>query len=255
VKPGAPLAGILAGVLAIALGCGVLSPSKPAYSGTAAGRVTLRAPDLTGQSEGSVLVERFERLGVHAAIVDAQRDRTVLDISGASDVRTAATAVIQPCKLAIYRESPLTGAGDEAGPDAIRTRLLSSCASAPCDPIRVDLPAALANRDLANARMETGSSSGTQLQLDLTPDGALQLEALTQRQVGHRIVVAIDDRIYAAPSVQERSIQGGVAFPVGNSAAGAAERAAGEALTACLNGKPLTGRWEIERVELRESED
>ena len=249
-KPRFVLAGVLLGMLGASLGCGLLSPTKPAYSGTASGRVTLRAPDLTGESEASVLIERLERIGVHAAIVDAQRDRAVVDISGASDARTAATAVIQPCKLAIYREAPLASAGEPA-PAEIRTRLLSACASAPCDPVRVDLPAALVNRDIATARIETDTSSGTQIHVDLTPDGALQLEALTQRQVGRRIVVAIDDRIYAAPIVQARSIQGGIAFPAGDDADGG--RAAGEALIACLTGKPLTGRWEIEGVEAREA--
>jgi preprotein translocase subunit SecD len=249
VKPRFVLAGILLGMLGASLGCGPLSPAKPAYSGTAAGRVTLRAPDLTGVTEANVLIERLERLGVHAAIVDAQRDRAVVDISGASEVRAAAAAAIQPCKFTIYREAPWVVAG-EAAPAEIRTRLLSSCASAPCDPIRVDLPAALVNRDIATAKLETGTSSDTQIHLDLTPDGALQLEALTQRQLGRRIVVAIDDRIYAAPTVQARSIQGGVAFPAGDDADGG--RAAGEALLACLTGKPLTGRWEIEGLEARE---
>ena len=250
-KPRFVLAGILLGMLGASLGCGPLSAAKPAYSGTAAGRVTLRAPDLTGVTEANVLIERLERLGVHAAIVDAQRDRAVVDISGASEVRAAAAAAIQPCKLGIYREAPGVVAGEAGGEAAIRTRLLSVCASAPCDPIRVDLPAALVNRDIATTKLETGTSSGTQIQLDLTPDGALQLEALTQRQLGRRIVVAIDDRIYAAPTVQARSIQGGVAFPAGDDADGG--RAAGEALLACLTGKPLTGRWEIEGVEAREN--
>ncbi len=249
-KPRLALAGVLLGMLGASLGCGMLSAPKPAYSGTAAGRVTLRTPDLTGQSEASVLVERLRRLGVHAAIVDAQRDRAVVDISEASDVRAAATAVIQTCKLAIYREAPLMQPSEATSAET-RTRLLGSCASAPCDPIRVDLPAALVNRDIATAKLETGTSSGTQIHLDLTPDGALQLEALTQRQVGRRIVVAIDDRIYAAPTIQARSIEGGIAFPAGDDADGG--RAAGEALTACLTGKPLTGRWEIERVEAGES--
>ena len=251
-KPRLVLAGILTGMLSAALGCGLLPAPKPAYSGTAAGRVTLRTPDLTGQSEARLLVDRLDRLGVHALIVDAKRDRAVLDISEASDVRAAATAVMQPCKLAIYREAPLMQPG-EATSAEVRTRLLSACASAPCDPIRVDLPAALVNRDIATAKLETGTSSRTQIQLDLTPDGALQLEALTQRQLGRRIVVAIDDRIYTAPTVQARSIQGGIAFPVGNYANGDAEVAAGEALLACLTGKPLTGRWEIEGVEAREN--
>ena len=139
----------------------------------------------------------------------------------------------------------------EATSAETRTRLLGSCASAPCDPVRVDLPAALVNRDIATARIETDTSSGTQLHVDLTPDGTLQLEALTQRQVGRRIVVAIDDRIYAAPIVQARSIEGGIAFPAGDDADGG--RAAGEALIACLTGKPLNGRWEIEGVEAREA--
>ncbi len=249
-KPRFVLASVLLGMLGASLGCGLLSKTKPAYSGTAAGRVTLRAPDLTGESEASVLVERLERIGVHAAIVDTQRDRAVVDISGASDARAAATAVIQPCKLGIYREAPLMQPSEATSAET-RTRLLGSCASAPCDPVRVDLPAALVNRDIATARIETDTSSGTQLHVDLTPDGTLQLEALTQRQVGRRIVVAIDDRIYAAPIVQARSIEGGIAFPAGDDADGG--RAAGEALIACLTGKPLNGRWEIEGVEAREA--
>lgn len=263
---------VAAGVsVGVAVGVWYALQPAPIWTGDAAGTATLRARDRTGERDAPTIVERLGRLGVHADARDVARDGATVEVSGAADVQRVVHAVLEPGRFAVYAEAPpvgpatssepaqaspppaevgggaLTGgagdaaaggAGDAAAggasaePTAPRSRVLEDCAQAPCAPVQVLLPATITNRELAGADRTSGGVA-----LRLTADGALQLEALTQRTVGRRLVVAVDDRIYDARVVSARDHTGRLTLTLAPADA--------DRLQASLAGNPLAGRWEL----------
>lgn len=148
------------------------------------------------------------------------------DAAAAPDLTPGSDAAAAPDAAGSDAASP----DPAAAPTGPRSRVLEDCAAPPCAPIQVLLPPVLSNRDLADVTRD-----GTGLTLTWTADGALQFEALTQRQIGRRVVIAIDDRVYAAPVVAARDHGGQVRLDAPDA----------ELLRALLLGNPLAGRWEI----------
>ncbi len=206
------------------------------FVGDAAGEVQLRALDLNGDREAPIFVERLARLGVAATVLEASREGATLSLSGARDVREAAAAVMAPMRLAIYATANPTQEGG-------RTRLLTECSTPPCTPVLVQLPSALGAREIADAQVGGDEMGTTVINLAFTSDGALLLTALTQREIGRAVVMTLDDVVYSQPIVQERITGGRVQLTLGASDEGA--RAQAERISACIIGKPLTGRWEF----------
>lgn len=241
----------------VAVGVWFALQPAPLWTGDAAGAATLRARDRTGERDAATIVQRLTRLGVRADARDVARDGATVEVSGAADVQRAVHAVLEPGRFAVYAEAPPVGPQAAASPSGSaeaaaspagsaeaavspsgsaeatpRSRVLEDCAQAPCAPVQVLLPATITNRELAGA-----ARTADGLALTLTADGALQLEALTQRTVGRRLVVTIDDRIYAAPFVAARDHAGRLVLTV--------PAADADRLEAMLSGNPLAGRWEL----------
>lgn len=221
----------------------VYATREPASSlvGDASGVVELSALDLTGERDAPLLVERLAVLGVTARVRDARRDGATLDIEGARDVQAALDAVLPPMRVAFWSEAPAEPAG--------RTKQLDTCVLPPCETITVDAPPALTGREIADAALQPGEPAG--IAIAFTADGALGLEALTQRQAGRRVVVTLDDAVWSAPRVQGRVSGGRLLLSLGTAASPDpdAQQRSVEALLAGLQTGPLSGRWAVVRIE------
>lgn len=245
VGAGCALAGLVI-VLCAAGAAWVYATREPASSlaGDQAGVVEIAALDLTGERDASLLVERLAVLGVTARVRDARRDGATLDVEGASDVRAATLAVLPQMRVAFWSEAGAEPAG--------RTKQLDTCVLPPCETITVDAPPALTGREIAQAALQPGEPPG--IAIEFTADGALLLEALTQRQAGRRVVVTLDDAVWSTPRVQGRVSGGRLLLSLGAPASADedAQRQSAETLLAGLQSGPLSGRWELVRVEAGE---
>jgi len=203
--------------------------------------VELAALDLNGERDAPLLVKRLEVLGVTARLRDVRREGATLEVDGARDVQAALDAVLPPMRVAFWSEADAEPAG--------RTKHLDTCVLPPCEDVTVDAPPALTGREIAEAALQPGEPPG--IAIEFTPDGALLLEALTQRQAGRRVVVTLDDAVYCTPRVQGRVSGGRLLLSLGQGASPDpdAQRRSAETLLAGLQTGPLAGRWEVLRVE------
>ncbi len=212
-----------------------LDSPRSSFAGSHSGAVTLRALDLNGEQDAPILVARLKALGVRASVQTARRDGATLTIAGASDIQGALDAVMPQMRIALWSEATAGGTG--------RTKLLDTCGPDPCQPVLVDTPPALTGRSIRGAAL--ADDHGPTIRIDFTPDGALQLEALTQRTIGHRVVLTADDAIYSAAIVQERITGGTLVLTLG----AGANRQAAEALVAGMVTGAMSGRWELIALE------
>lgn len=212
--------------------------------GDQSGVVELAALDLSGERDAPLLVKRLEVLGVTATVRDVRRDGATIEVQGARDVRAALDAVMPPMRVAFWSEASPEPAG--------RTKHLDTCVLPPCEDVTVDAPPALTGREIVEAALQPGEPPG--IAIEFTPDGALLLEALTQRQAGRRVVVTLDDAVYCTPRVQGRVSGGRLVLSLGQGASpdADAQRRSAETLLAGLQTGPLAGRWEVLRVETDE---
>ena len=197
------------------------------YSGAARATLTLIDADPTVQADAPVLVDRLARLGVHAAVASKRAEGLTLDVSDAVDPAAAVSAVLKPARFRIYAEA-LDGSGEA----------LDRCAALPCTPVRVALPAAVGNAEIAGAALVTRPDEDVHIRLTWTAAGAERFEDLTRHQVQKRIVFTLDDEVFSVPRVMS-------ATPGRTAALTVPDGQDPEALAACLAAGPLQGRWSI----------
>ncbi len=235
------LAALFALALCVAVGAGAwavfLREPRSSYAGEQSGVVRLSALDLNGERDTPLLVARLAALDVTAHARDVSREGATLEVEGSSDVQAAVEAVLPPMRLALWSE-----AGDEPSG---RTKQLEKCVLAPCETVVVDAPPAITGHDIAAATVQPGAGVAIQF----TPDGALLLEALTQRQAGRRVVFTLDDTVYSAPRVQERISGGRLVLSLGTGTGVGEQPPGAEALVAGIQTGPLSGRWAVLVIE------
>lgn len=234
----AGLAAVTCGGVICAGGAGLVWMNRaPASSfvGGQSGVVTLRALDLNAEHDAPLLVARLNALGVQAAVRTVERDGAQLSIDGASDVQATVGAVMPQMRVAFW--------GEAAPGETARTKLLDRCMEPPCDPVLVQSPPALTGRALRSATLGEQDTMPT-ITFEFTADGALQLEALTQRQVGRHVVLTVDDAIFRSALVQERITGGTLLLTLEPS-----DRATAESVVAGLGTGALSGRWELIAID------
>ncbi|MCO4743442.1 MAG: hypothetical protein KC912_01550 [Proteobacteria bacterium] len=101
------------------------------------------------------------------------------------------------------------------------------------------MAAALDNSHIASARADVDIQGGPMVQVWLTSDGGETFYALTERNVGRQIVVALDGQVLMAPVVREPIPGGMVAITLGG------QGGSGETLAAALSGGALPGSLEL----------
>lgn len=205
------------------------------FVGGQSGVVTLRALDLNAEHDAPLLVARLNALGVQAAVKTVRRDGAQLSIDGADDVQETIGAVMPQMRIAFWGEA-------DPGETA-RTKLLDRCMEPPCDPVLVQTPPALTGRMIRSATLGEQDTMPT-IRFEFTADGALQLEALTQRQLGRRVVLTVDDAIFRSAVVQERITGGSLLLTLDT-----ADRALAESVVVGVGTGALQGRWELIAIE------
>jgi SecD/SecF fusion protein len=169
----------------------------------------------------TVLENRVNALGVAEPLVAVQgNDRVVLELPGLkqSDQEKAIRLIGQTAKL----EFRLVNQGASGTTVAEINEQLRNNPSLKREELEKNLiklsdlgPALLSGSDLASARASFEPGSGRPVvELSFKPEGASKFADITRQNVGRRLAIVLDDKVYTAPNINQ-AITGGNAVITG----------------------------------------
>lgn len=169
----------------------------------------------------TVLDNRVNALGVAEPLVAVQgNDRVVLELPGLkqSDQEKAIRLIGQTAKL----EFRLVNPGASGTTVAEINEQLRANPGLKRDELEKNLiklsdlgPALLSGSDLASARASFEPGTGRPVvELSFKPEGASKFADITRQNVGRRLAIVLDDKVYTAPNINQ-AITGGNAIITG----------------------------------------
>ncbi|WP_119276851.1 protein translocase subunit SecD [Calidithermus roseus] len=169
----------------------------------------------------TVLENRVNALGVAEPLVAVQgNDRVVLELPGLkqSDQEKAIRLIGQTAKL----EFRIVNQGASGTTVAEINEQLRNNPSLKREELEKNLiklsdlgPALLSGSDLASARASFEPGTGRPIvELSFKPEGAQKFADITRQNVGRRLAIVLDDKVYTAPNINQ-AITGGNAIITG----------------------------------------
>ncbi|OGE19047.1 protein-export membrane protein SecD [Candidatus Daviesbacteria bacterium RIFCSPHIGHO2_02_FULL_41_10] len=156
------------------------------------------------ESAKNVLERRVNLYGVSEAIVQTsklgEQRRILVELPGVKDASSAANLVGKTAQLD-FREMPATLSAEEQ--EATKSGIPL---------IYLAKPTGLTGADLKNAQVtfggNQGASSGPQVAIEFTNEGAKKFAEITKRNIGKPLAIFLDDQPVSAPNVQQEIIGG-----------------------------------------------
>ncbi|MBI2600737.1 protein translocase subunit SecD [Candidatus Daviesbacteria bacterium] len=156
------------------------------------------------QAAREVIERRVNLFGVSEAIVQTSKvgddRRIIVELPGIKDATGAADLVGKTAQLE-FRELPATISAE-----------MSEATKSGIPLIYFSTPAGLTGADLEKAQVTYGSvsggSSGPQVAIEFTSEGANKFAEITKRNIGKSLPIFLDEQIVSAPTVNQEILGG-----------------------------------------------
>lgn len=156
--------------------------------------------DTALESARQVIERRVNLYGVSESVVQSSKlgdeRRILVELPGVKDASAAANLVGKTAQLD-FREIP-DGAEKEASESGVPLLLLAKSTG-------------LTGADLKKAAVtfdSSGKSSGPQVSIEFTDEGAKKFSEITKRNIGKPLAIFLDDGFVSAPTVQQEIVGG-----------------------------------------------
>lgn len=163
--------------------------------------------DASLESLKGIIERRVNLLGVSEPLVQTSKSgndyRLIVEIAGVTDVNEAINLVGRTAQLSFREEIDASDAAKIATAEATLYGPFQK-------------PTNLTGNDLQRADPAFDTSNGSPIiQMNFTPEGAKKFEEITQRNLGKRLAIFLDDQVLMAPTIQS-VISGGKAIISGS---------------------------------------